>query len=84
MFGERRVAEIVAANRFATAAEMSARLLEEVAQFAKGAPQEDDITVLLVRREMPAQSRSFARSFDAIPATVDFRREFFFAVFSRA
>jgi anti-sigma regulatory factor (Ser/Thr protein kinase) len=77
MFGERRVADIICANRFASAREMSDRLLAEVTQFAKGAPQEDDITLLLVRRLMPVAARSFARSFDSIPATVDFRREFF-------
>jgi serine/threonine-protein kinase RsbW len=42
-------------------------LLDSVQQFAAGAPQEDDITVVLVKREAGASaSRSFIRSFDAI------------------
>lgn len=79
MFGEVRVADIVAAYRFDSASEIAGRLLEAVTQFAHGAPQEDDITLLLVKREGPVTARSFARTFDSIPATVDFRREFFAA-----
>ena len=79
MFGEERVAAIVGAHRFDSASGITARLLAAVAQFAKGAPQEDDITLLLLKREMPSAARSFPRGFDSIAATVDFRREFFAA-----
>jgi sigma-B regulation protein RsbU (phosphoserine phosphatase) len=79
LFGDARVAATVAANCFASAKEMSDRLLAQVAEFARGARQEDDITLLLVKRDMPAEARRFRRSFDSIPATVDFRRAFFAA-----
>lgn len=79
MFGEQRVAGIVAAHRFDSTREIAGHLLAALGQFAQGAPQEDDITLLLVKREMPAATRAFRRSFDSIPATVDFRREFFAA-----
>ena len=49
------------------------------AAFAQGAPQEDDITLLLVKRELPVARRAFPRSFASIPAMVAFRREFFAA-----
>jgi phosphoserine phosphatase RsbU/P len=79
MFGEERVAAIVAANRFAGARELTDKVLAAVAQFAGDVPQEDDITLLFVKRDMPSQARWFRRSFDSIPATVDFRQEFFAA-----
>jgi phosphoserine phosphatase RsbU/P len=79
MFGEKRVAAIVAANRFASARELTDQVLAALAQFAGDVPQEDDITLLFVKRELPTSGRCFVRSFDSIPATVDFRREFFSA-----
>jgi anti-sigma regulatory factor (Ser/Thr protein kinase) len=77
MFGEDRVAAIVGANRFAGARGLTDKVLAGLAQFAGDVPQEDDITLLFVKRDMPASGRWFARSFDSIPATVAFRREFF-------
>jgi phosphoserine phosphatase RsbU/P len=50
-FGEERVREVVAAHHARPTAELSALLLEAVQAFAKGAPQEDDMTVVLVKRE---------------------------------
>lgn len=49
-FGEERVREILRAHHGEPAAAISARLLEAVQAFAKGAPQEDDMTIVLVRR----------------------------------
>jgi sigma-B regulation protein RsbU (phosphoserine phosphatase) len=51
LFGEERVREIVGACHGKPAAELSAVLLESVQAFAKGAPQDDDMTVVLVKRE---------------------------------
>jgi len=50
MFGEQRVESLVAAHRGATMAELSAVLLAAVQAFAQGTPQEDDITIVLLRR----------------------------------
>ena len=50
-FGEGRVREIVGAHHGKPTAELSAILLQAVQAFAKGAPQDDDMTVVLVKRE---------------------------------
>jgi phosphoserine phosphatase RsbU/P len=50
-FGEDRVQDIVARHRNGSMASLSAAILEALQGFAAGAPQEDDITVVLVRRE---------------------------------
>jgi len=53
-------------------------LLDAVAAFAGGAPQEDDMTLVLVKREPGAGAqRSFARTIDALPAIVAFTEEVF-------
>ncbi len=53
-FGEERVRELLRAHHGEPAAAISARLLEAVQAFAKGAPQEDDMTIVLVKRTGPA------------------------------
>lgn len=53
-FGQQRVRDIVATHHARPAAEISAILLEAVREFADGAPQEDDMTIVLVKREGPA------------------------------
>jgi phosphoserine phosphatase len=50
-FGEDRVEQVVAAHHGRGMAALSAALLDAVQAFADGAAQEDDITVVLVRRE---------------------------------
>jgi len=50
-FGEERVEQLVATHHAGSAAALSAALLDAVQAFAEGAPQEDDITVVLVKRE---------------------------------
>ncbi len=50
-FGEERVREIVARHRARPTAEISAALLEAVESFAGGAPQDDDMTIVLVKRK---------------------------------
>jgi len=77
-FGEERVREVVAAHRSGSAAALGEALLAAVRDFARGAPQEDDMTLVLVRRE-PAgrQARAFRRSFDALPEIFGFTAGFF-------
>jgi phosphoserine phosphatase len=67
-FGEQRVEDLVRANHQKPMAELCAILLQSVQDFARGAPQEDDMTVVLVKRELAplTQHRSFARNFDAL------------------
>ncbi len=51
LFGEDRVRALVAAHREAPTRELLAVLQREVDAFGKGAPQDDDMTAVLVRRE---------------------------------
>ena len=76
-FGEDRVEEIVRAYHSEPMAELASRLLESVQAFAGGAPQEDDITMVLVKRSAPATHRMFKRSFDSIQGIFDFTSEVF-------
>src|SRR5206468_4466700 len=77
-FGEERVEEIVRAHHAATMAELSSRLIESVQAFANGAPQEDDITMVLVKRSAVASvHRTFKRSFESIQSIFDFTSEVF-------
>ncbi|HXF79683.1 MAG TPA: GAF domain-containing SpoIIE family protein phosphatase [Usitatibacter sp.] len=52
-FGEERVRSFLAAHRARPAAEISALLFAAVQDFARKAPQEDDMTVVLVKRQGP-------------------------------
>jgi anti-sigma regulatory factor (Ser/Thr protein kinase) len=66
-FGTARVEELVRAGRGKPMAELAAALLAAVRAFAQGAPQQDDITVVLVGRAASAVlARAFGRSFDAL------------------
>jgi phosphoserine phosphatase len=77
-FGEERVEELVRAHHTASMAELSSRLLESIQAFARGAPQEDDITMVLVKRSAPAAvHRAFERSFDSLQGIFDFTSEVF-------
>jgi phosphoserine phosphatase RsbU/P len=53
-FGEGRVMDIVVAHRSERMEALCERLLGELHAFAAGAPQEDDVTVVLVKREVSA------------------------------
>ena len=77
MFGEERVTTQVAASRFAEVGEISSRVLADVRTFARGAPQEDDITMLLLKRLEPSARAAFPRKFESLPAIVAFRTAFF-------
>ena len=76
-FGQERVQAIVRAHHRKPAAALAGTLLEAVRSFAEGARQEDDITVVLVKREsLPATvHRTFRRRFDAIPDIFAFTAE---------
>jgi phosphoserine phosphatase len=51
-FGEERTREVIGANAQASMRELSAAILDAVGGFAAGAPQEDDMTVVLVKRNL--------------------------------
>jgi phosphoserine phosphatase len=78
-FGETRVEQILQTHHGKTMAELSAILLESVQTFARGAPQADDMTLVLVKRipEPRHDQRSFRRSFEALPDIVAFTSGFF-------
>jgi phosphoserine phosphatase len=78
-FGDRRVQELIRAHCDQTMAELSATLLAAVRAFAAGAPQEDDMTVVLVKREVwpVAADWTFKRTFDAIPEIAQFTADVF-------
>jgi anti-sigma regulatory factor (Ser/Thr protein kinase) len=77
-FGEARVKETIGAHAGAPMADLAAALLARVERFADGAPQEDDMTAVLLRRTPEDRSaREFPRSFDSLPALVEFTAEAF-------
>ncbi|HEX3631736.1 MAG TPA: SpoIIE family protein phosphatase [Casimicrobiaceae bacterium] len=78
-FGETRVEDIVRSHRGASMAQLSAILLDAIDAFADGAPQDDDITVVLVKRDAAPAGihRSFERSFDAIEEIFAFTADAF-------
>lgn len=77
-FGEERAWQIVREHHGQSTARLSAILLEAVQAFSRGAPQEDDMTVVLVKRHAGASaSRTFARSFASIEAIFAFTAQFF-------
>jgi anti-sigma regulatory factor (Ser/Thr protein kinase) len=77
-FGESRVQDIVREKHREPVAAIMQALLDAVAAFAGGAPQEDDMTLLLVKRDAGRRwHRAFARSFDALPAIVAFTEQLF-------
>jgi sigma-B regulation protein RsbU (phosphoserine phosphatase) len=50
MFGEARVRQLVTAHARSSMADLAATLLAEVQSFARNTPQQDDITIVLLRR----------------------------------
>jgi phosphoserine phosphatase len=74
-FGESRVEAILREHHASPAADIAARLLDAVRAFAGGAPQEDDITVVLVKRALGEQ-RAFARSFASLQDIFAFTADF--------
>ena len=50
-FGEERIEEVLRRHRHGTAGEISDRLIAAVRTHADGAPQADDITLVVIKRE---------------------------------
>lgn len=76
-FGDERVRAIVHAHRREPVADLLGRIYAAVREHAAGAPQADDMTGVLVRREDGGRaSRRFPRTFDSIPAMADYTAEF--------
>jgi anti-sigma regulatory factor (Ser/Thr protein kinase) len=66
------VRELLAAHHHKPAAELGAILLDAVDAFAGGAPQEDDMTIVLVKRAGTPATRSFKRRIDSLDAIFAF------------
>jgi phosphoserine phosphatase len=76
-FGEQRVEAILRESHGRPMTELAATLFDAVQAFAKGAPQEDDITMVLVKRAaQAAEHRMFRRSFDSLQAIFAFTADF--------
>jgi anti-sigma regulatory factor (Ser/Thr protein kinase) len=76
MFGPARVQALVAAKPAAPLDALADSLLVALNGFAQGAPQEDDITLVLLRRE-PVSTARFERRIQALPSIVAFTQGFF-------
>lgn len=77
-FGQERVQALAREHHGKPAAELARLILESVRHFAAGAPQEDDITVVLVKREgATAANRAFPRSFESIQDIFTFTSDVF-------
>jgi len=73
-YGEARVKAVIARNYRHATADIVAELFAAIAAFA-GEKQDDDMTVVLVKRAGPVATRSFKRSFDELEAIFAFTRE---------
>ena len=77
-FGEQRVEDLVRAHHRTSMPELSAMLFDAVHAFADGAPQEDDMTVVLVKRDSEGEAhRTFGRRIDSLDAVFRFTAECF-------
>jgi phosphoserine phosphatase len=72
-FGRARVEQVLRAHRDAGAGDLARHLLAELTSFASGAPQDDDITMVVLKREASAvHHRAFARRIDVLDEVVAF------------
>ena len=77
-FGVDRVRRLVRLHQWEDVAELARVLLAEVRAFAGKAPQQDDITIVLVRREPAVRASGyFERRIDALAGIVAFTMAFF-------
>src|SRR5258706_1303535 len=74
-YGEARVRDVIARNHAHAAADICAELFAAIGAFIGEARQEDDMTVVLLKRTGPAATRSFTRSFEELEAIFAFSRE---------
>ena len=84
-FGEQRVAEFLRRHHGEPMARLRDRLLGELRHFGRGAPQLDDISIVLIRRlpgagaktaTRASKHREYARSFDSLEEIFSFVRGF--------
>jgi sigma-B regulation protein RsbU (phosphoserine phosphatase) len=76
-FGETRVADLIRANCRQSPKVLADLMLEAVAAFAGTAPQEDDITMVIVKRSARAAQRSFVRSIAELDSIFAFTADAF-------
>jgi len=77
-FGVDRVRDLVRAHQWQAVATLGQTLLDAVKTFAQGAPQEDDITIVLVRRDADGSVFGyFERDANAVPDIVALTDTFF-------
>ena len=77
LYGEARVEAVARSHGARPMAELAARILADVEAFAGGAPQQDDVTLVLVARAPASVTRRFPRRVDALPGLVAFTAAFF-------
>jgi len=65
-FGEARVHAVIAEHHAKPSSEIARLLLEAVKTFAGAAPQEDDMTIVLLKREPAAAHQAFPRSVEQL------------------
>lgn len=77
-FGTERVSRLLAEHAGEGAEALASRLLDALAQFAEGAPQQDDITVVLLRRDPAATEarHSLPRRLEGLTDAFAATREF--------
>lgn len=73
-FGEARVEAVLREHHGESTAALSTLLLGAVRSFARGAPQQDDVTMVLVKRSAasPGMSRRFERRVESLAEMVEF------------
>ena len=77
-FGEARVQDLIKSNAGKQMEELLALLMTSVKAFAEGAPQEDDMTAVLLKRDHSRTLQgTFDRSYDSIPGLVAFTADAF-------
>jgi anti-sigma regulatory factor (Ser/Thr protein kinase) len=76
-YGESRIEAIARTHGSRPMAELAARILADLGEFARGAPQQDDVTLLLLARVPEPAVRRIARRVDALPELVGFTAAFF-------
>ena len=81
-YGEARVKAVIGRNHRQATADIVAELFAAIAAFA-GEKQDDDMTVVLVKRAGPVATRSFKRSFDELAAIFAFTKENMSAALAR-
>jgi sigma-B regulation protein RsbU (phosphoserine phosphatase) len=52
MYGEERMTKLVCGNRLSSAADIAESLVRDIRVFVKDAPSSDDITMMIIKREV--------------------------------